>query len=84
MITVGTNTAAILVEWVMAELIKNPRVQHKAQEELDRVIEFERVMTEADFSSLPLQKYMKFATCILTRVRTLYTCQTGYHACDAC
>ncbi len=65
----GTDTTAISVEWAMAELIKNPRVQHKAQEELDRVIEFERVMTEADFSSLPLQKYMKFATCILTRVR---------------
>ncbi len=49
----GTDTTAISVEWAMAELIKNPRVQHKAQEELDRVIGFQRVMTEADFSSLP-------------------------------
>jgi coumaroylquinate(coumaroylshikimate) 3'-monooxygenase len=37
----------------MAELFKNPRVQHKAQEELDRVIEWERVITEADFTTLP-------------------------------
>jgi coumaroylquinate(coumaroylshikimate) 3'-monooxygenase len=53
MIIAGTDTTAISVEWAMAELIKNPRVQHKAQEELDRVIGFQRVMTEADFSSLP-------------------------------
>ncbi|XP_062167825.1 cytochrome P450 98A2-like [Alnus glutinosa] len=53
MIIAGTDTIAISVEWAMAELIKNPRVQHKAQEELDRVIGFQRVMTEADFSSLP-------------------------------
>ncbi|KAJ9180932.1 hypothetical protein P3X46_009117 [Hevea brasiliensis] len=53
MITAGMDTTAITVEWAMAELIKNPRVQQKAQEELDRVIGFERVLTEADFSSLP-------------------------------
>lgn len=53
MITAGTDTSAISVEWAMAELIRNPRVQHKAQEELDRVIGLERVMTEADFLSLP-------------------------------
>ncbi|TXG70245.1 hypothetical protein EZV62_005180 [Acer yangbiense] len=53
MITAGTDTTAITVEWAMAELIKNPRVQQKAQEELDRVIGFERVMTESDFSNLP-------------------------------
>jgi coumaroylquinate(coumaroylshikimate) 3'-monooxygenase len=53
MITAGMDTTAITVEWAMAELIRNPRVQHKAQEELDRVIGLERVMTEADFSNLP-------------------------------
>ncbi|KAL0455720.1 UNVERIFIED_CONTAM: cytochrome [Sesamum latifolium] len=53
MITAGMDTTAISVEWAMAELIKNPRVQEKAQEELDRVIGHERVMTELDFSNLP-------------------------------
>ncbi|KAK1586550.1 hypothetical protein Q3G72_003676 [Acer saccharum] len=53
MITAGMDTTAITVEWAMAELIKNPRVQQKAQEELDRVIGFERVLTESDFSNLP-------------------------------
>ncbi|XP_042489047.1 cytochrome P450 98A2 [Macadamia integrifolia] len=53
MITAGMDTTAISVEWAMAELIKNPRVQEKAQEELDRVVGIERVLTEADFSNLP-------------------------------
>ncbi|CAL0305319.1 unnamed protein product [Lupinus luteus] len=53
MVTAGMDTSAIVVEWGMAELIKNPRVQQKAQEELDKVIGFERIMTENDFSSLP-------------------------------
>ncbi|KAJ0490359.1 putative cytochrome P450 [Helianthus annuus] len=53
MITAGMDTTAISVEWAMAELIKNLRVQQKAQEELDRVIGSERVLTELDFSNLP-------------------------------
>ncbi|XP_047970642.1 cytochrome P450 98A2-like [Salvia hispanica] len=62
MITAGMDTTAISVEWAMAELIKNPRVQKKAQEELDRVIGYERVITELDFSNLPyLQSVAKEA-----------------------
>ncbi|KZV39957.1 hypothetical protein F511_11337 [Dorcoceras hygrometricum] len=53
MITAGMDTTAISVEWAMAELIKNPRVQKKVQDELDSVIGHERVMTEMDFSNLP-------------------------------
>ncbi|KAL5719413.1 5-O-(4-coumaroyl)-D-quinate 3'-monooxygenase [Ranunculus cassubicifolius] len=53
MIIAGMDTTAISVEWAMAELIRNPRVQEKAQEEMDRVIGFERVLQETDFSSLP-------------------------------
>ncbi|XP_061955844.1 cytochrome P450 98A2-like [Populus nigra] len=60
MISAGMDTTAISVEWAMAELIKNPRVQQKAQDELDRVVGFERVMTEADFPNLPyLQAIVK-------------------------
>ncbi|KAI4330560.1 hypothetical protein MLD38_028839 [Melastoma candidum] len=47
------DTTAIAVKWAMAELIKNPGVQKKAQVEIDRVVGFERVMTETDFSNLP-------------------------------
>ncbi|KAH7677215.1 coumaroylquinate(coumaroylshikimate) 3'-monooxygenase protein [Dioscorea alata] len=53
MITAGMDTTVITVEWAMAEIIKNPRVQDKAQEELDRVISSNRTITEADFLSLP-------------------------------
>ncbi|XP_047319865.1 cytochrome P450 98A2 [Impatiens glandulifera] len=53
MITAGMDTTAISVEWAMAELIKYPRVQQKAQEEMDRVIGSGRVINETDFSNLP-------------------------------
>ncbi|KAF2912892.1 hypothetical protein DAI22_10g047100 [Oryza sativa Japonica Group] len=46
--------------WAMAELVRNPRVQMKAQEELDRVIGRGRVMLEADIPNLPyLQAVVK-------------------------
>ncbi|KAI4325606.1 hypothetical protein MLD38_030988 [Melastoma candidum] len=62
MITAGMDTTAISVEWAMAKLIKNPRVQQKAQDEIDRVVGVERVMTENDFSNLPyLQSVAKEA-----------------------
>lgn len=53
MITAGMDTTTISAEWAMAELVKNPRVQQKAQEELDRVLGHDRIMTESDFSTLP-------------------------------
>ncbi|KAH9304245.1 hypothetical protein KI387_008649, partial [Taxus chinensis] len=46
MITAGMDTTAITVEWAMAELVRNPRVQQKAQEELDRVIGKDKVLNE--------------------------------------
>lgn len=52
MITAGMDTTAISVEWAMAELVRNPRVQQKAQEELDRVIGMENVAKEGEFSKL--------------------------------
>jgi coumaroylquinate(coumaroylshikimate) 3'-monooxygenase len=37
MITAGMDTTAISVEWAIAELVRNPDVQAKAQQELDQV-----------------------------------------------
>ncbi|KAL3379637.1 hypothetical protein AABB24_000376 [Solanum stoloniferum] len=60
MVTAGMDTVAITVEWAMAELVKNTRVQQKAQEELDRVIGSDRVITESDMSKLSyLQSVVK-------------------------
>lgn len=53
MISAGMDTTTITVEWAMAELVRNPRVQQKVQEELDRVVGRDRVMTEADIPNLP-------------------------------
>nr|WGU11329.1 p-coumarate 3-hydroxylase [Crinum x powellii] len=53
MITAGMDTTVITVEWAMAELVKHPRVQEKVQEELDRVVGVDRIMTETDFPNLP-------------------------------
>ncbi|WVZ60392.1 hypothetical protein U9M48_010424 [Paspalum notatum var. saurae] len=53
MITAGTDTTVISVEWTMAELVRNPRVQEKLQEELDRVVGRDRVLLETDFQNLP-------------------------------
>jgi 5-O-(4-coumaroyl)-D-quinate 3'-monooxygenase len=60
MITAGMDTTVISVEWAMAELVRNPRVQKKLQEELDRVVGRDRVVSETDFQSLPyLQAVVK-------------------------
>lgn len=53
MVTAGMDTVAITVEWALAELIRNPQVQRKAQAELDAVIGTDRVLTELDFPRLP-------------------------------
>ncbi|KAL0428434.1 UNVERIFIED_CONTAM: cytochrome [Sesamum latifolium] len=53
MISAGMDTTTITVEWAMAELVRNPRVQQKVQEELDRVVGRDRVMIEADIPNLP-------------------------------
>ncbi|GJN31514.1 hypothetical protein PR202_gb19923 [Eleusine coracana subsp. coracana] len=49
----GTDTSAITIEWAMSELLRNPEVLVKATEELDRVIGFERLVSEEDIPSLP-------------------------------
>ncbi|XP_054789693.1 cytochrome P450 93B16-like [Prosopis cineraria] len=51
--TAGTDTTATAVEWTVSELIKNPRVLKKAQEEVDRVTEQKRLINESDIPNLP-------------------------------
>ncbi|KAG0557964.1 hypothetical protein KC19_11G169200 [Ceratodon purpureus] len=53
MITAGMDTTAISVEWAIAELVRSPDIQAKAQQELDQVVGQGRVVTEQDFSKLP-------------------------------
>ncbi|KAK6938215.1 Cytochrome P450 [Dillenia turbinata] len=52
MIFRGTDTTALLTEWVMAELVLNPDVQAKLQNELDVVLGDKSDVTDADVVKL--------------------------------
>ncbi|KAJ4966368.1 hypothetical protein NE237_018217 [Protea cynaroides] len=59
MIFRGTDTTALLTEWVMAELVLNREVQAKLQEELDLIVG-DKGVTDADVVNLPyLQSVLK-------------------------
>ncbi|XP_073291744.1 cytochrome P450 93B2-like [Primulina huaijiensis] len=51
--TAGTDTTAIAVEWSIAELLRNPKVLKKAQEEIDNVVGSQRLLQESDAPKLP-------------------------------
>ena len=53
MFTAGTDTSSIIVEWAMAEMINNPSIMARAQEEMDRVIGRDRRIEESDIANLP-------------------------------
>ncbi|KAL3691469.1 hypothetical protein R1sor_005120 [Riccia sorocarpa] len=56
----GTDTSADTVEWALSELIRNPRVLQKVQEELDSKVGRERLVEESDIPNLPyLQAVVK-------------------------
>ncbi|KAM5569081.1 cytochrome P450 78A7 [Rosa sericea] len=59
MIFRGTDTTALLTEWVMAELILNPKTQDKLYKEIHSLVG-ERSVTDADVARLPyLQAVVK-------------------------
>ncbi|EYU31086.1 hypothetical protein ABFS82_08G232900 [Erythranthe guttata] len=61
MIFRGTDTTALLTEWIMAELILNPEVQSKLRKELDSAVTAAAGdLTDADVAALPyLQAVVK-------------------------
>ncbi|KAK6258973.1 Cytochrome P450 - like 10 [Theobroma cacao] len=59
MIFRGTDTTALLTEWVMAELVLHPEVQAKLQLEIDSAVT-NKTLTDADVAKLPyLQAVVK-------------------------
>lgn len=48
----GTDTVAVLIEWILARLILHQDIQARVHEELDRVVRPDQVVTESDTSSL--------------------------------
>ncbi|CAN6312636.1 unnamed protein product [Urochloa humidicola] len=53
MFTAGTDTSSIIMEWALAELLQNPSVMARAQEELDAVVGRGRRLEESDLRNLP-------------------------------
>lgn len=52
MIFRGTDTVAVLIEWILARLVLHPDIQSKVQDELDRVVGKSRPLMESDIPSL--------------------------------
>lgn len=52
MIFRGTDTVAVVIEWVLARLVLHQDVQARVHEELDRVVGPNRAVTESDAASL--------------------------------
>ncbi|XP_009596429.1 geraniol 8-hydroxylase-like [Nicotiana tomentosiformis] len=49
----GTDTTSNTLEWAMAELLQNPHILEKAQEELAQMIGRGKLVDEADIAQLP-------------------------------
>ncbi|KAI3449302.1 hypothetical protein Pfo_005967 [Paulownia fortunei] len=52
MIFRGTDTVAVLIEWILARLVLHPDVQSKVHHELDKVVGRSRAVTESDLTEL--------------------------------
>ena len=52
MITGTYDTSATTIEWTFSELLRYPRVMKHVQEELERVIEMNRMVEETDLPNL--------------------------------
>ncbi|XP_072971691.1 cytochrome P450 78A5-like isoform X1 [Typha angustifolia] len=60
MIFRGTDTVAILLEWIMARMVLHPEIQSKAQAEIDAVVGSRRPVSDSDIANLPyLQSIVK-------------------------
>ncbi|OIV99968.1 hypothetical protein TanjilG_26306 [Lupinus angustifolius] len=53
MIFRGTDTVAILLEWIVARMVLHPKIQAKVHAEIDSVVGFARTVTDADIPNLP-------------------------------
>ncbi|CAL9193864.1 cytochrome P450 78A5-like [Musa acuminata AAA Group] len=57
MIFRGTDTVAILLEWIMARMVLHQDIQSKVQSEIDAVVGTLRLVSDADIPNLP---YLQF------------------------
>ncbi|RVW36344.1 Flavonoid 3',5'-hydroxylase [Vitis vinifera] len=50
---IGTDTSSSVIEWSLAEMLKNPSILKRAHEEMDKVIGRSRRLVESDLPKLP-------------------------------
>ncbi|KAK8547065.1 hypothetical protein V6N13_099809 [Hibiscus sabdariffa] len=53
MIFRGTDTVAILLEWILARMVLHPEIQAKAQAEIDLVVGNSKLVSDSDIRNLP-------------------------------
>eukprot|EP01018_Ginkgo_biloba_P016194 Gb_24534 [translate_table: standard] len=66
MMAAGSDTSSTTLGWAMSELLKNPHVMKKAQEELESVVGKSRRVNESD---LPRLEYLP---CVVKEILRLY------------
>ncbi|XP_030454280.2 cytochrome P450 78A9-like [Syzygium oleosum] len=53
MIFRGTDTVAVLIEWILARMVLHPHIQSRVHEELDRIVGRSQPLMESDLQSTP-------------------------------
>lgn len=66
LLSAGTETSAVTMEWAMSLLLNNPDKLKKAQIEIDNQVGFDRFVNEFDLSKLP------YLHCIINETLRLY------------
>ncbi|XP_021893222.1 cytochrome P450 78A5 [Carica papaya] len=56
MIFRGTDTVAILLEWILARMVIHPEIQAKAQSEIDMIVGTKGYVSDSDLPNLPYLK----------------------------
>ncbi|KAG9443508.1 hypothetical protein H6P81_014848 [Aristolochia fimbriata] len=87
MFAAGTETSSTTMEWAMSQLIRNPKVMKKAQEEVRNVMKGKTKITESDMNDMSYLKLVikeTFRLCppvpLLLPRESMEDCQIdGYH-----
>ncbi|GLJ22352.1 hypothetical protein SUGI_0420820 [Cryptomeria japonica] len=66
MFVAGTETTSTTLEWAMSEILRNPSVAKKMQEEIESVVGRERAVSERDIGS------MEYVQCVVKETLRLY------------
>jgi cytochrome P450 len=80
MLIAGTDTTNTTIEWALAELVKNPNIMKKTQDELDHVVGHDHIVDEDDIPQLKyLQAIMKEIFCLHVTIPLITReCMTNY------